>query len=129
MLANRWNLTNENVKNKANASYGNVSPGIKTTALTVYTTNSIPGFTNMFPISLSGNEVSSKAYQSLTPITVDFGGLVLGVSGENPFSTQPFTVANLGLQPLQTLSYGCTQNDVSDPDITYANATKAADGV
>ncbi|KAK8208030.1 hypothetical protein M8818_004068 [Zalaria obscura] len=74
-----WDLTNTTVTNAVNASYGNTSPGIKSAALTLVTDNSVAGYTTSFPISLTGNEVSDKAFLQVVPQTVDFGGLMTGV--------------------------------------------------
>lgn len=119
----RWNLTTEVVANTPGASYGNVSPGIKTTPLTIFTNNAVAGYATIFPISLTGNEVSSAPYLSQSPNTVDFGGLVLGVAGEQPTSTLPFTLSNLGQQSLTILGYAYTTDEVDDPAANYTNAT------
>ncbi|TKA41870.1 hypothetical protein B0A49_13446, partial [Cryomyces minteri] len=106
-----WDLRNVAVNNAANASYGNTSPGIKSTALTLYTTNSVGGYATSFPLGLTGNQVSRAAYLGLTPITNDFGGLVLGIAGETPSSTLQFTIANLGLTPMTILGYAYTYDE------------------
>lgn len=110
----RWNLTTAVVKDTPGASFGSVTPGIKTTPLTIFTTNGIPNYATVFPLSLSGNEVSSAAYFDFTPNTVDFGGLVLGVEGENPSSELTFTLANKGLGDLTILGYAYTYDEATD---------------
>jgi iron transport multicopper oxidase len=72
--------------NAPNASFGNTTPGVKSTALTLLTTNAVTGYSTQFPISLTGTEVSSKAYLSLTPITVDYGGVVILQTRRHPQS-------------------------------------------
>ncbi|KAL9085044.1 MAG: hypothetical protein Q9165_007785 [Trypethelium subeluteriae] len=121
-----WNLSATVVSDQQNASFGNTSPGIKTTPLTILTTNAVQGYTTSFPLSLTGNEVSQDAYLSITPNTVDFGGLVLNVSGENPQSVLPFTIANLGLDALTILGYAYTYDDVDDDDADFINSTESA---
>ena len=123
-----WDLTNTSVSNTANASFGNTSPGIKSTALTLTTTNAMGGYSTVFPISLTGTEVSSKAYLVLTPVTVDYSGLVLLENQPAPTVTLPFVIANAGLSDLTILGYAYTNDDLDDGDTEYTNVTTAADG-
>ena len=123
-----WDLTNTTVSNAQNASYGNTSPGIKSTALTLTTTNGIAGYSTVFPISLTGTEVSSKAYLSLTPVNVDFGGVVLLDNQQVPTITLPFVIANAGLNDLTILGYAYTTDELDDDDVDYTNVTQADDG-
>lgn len=121
-----WDLTNTTVTNAVNASYGNTSPGIKSAALTLVTDNSVAGYTTSFPISLTGNEVSDKAFLQVVPQTVDFGGLVLGIEGEDPSSTLSFTISNLGQSPMTILGYAYTTDTGDDDDddaVDYTNST------
>lgn len=126
-----WNLTGVTVKPAINASYGNTTPGIKSSALTIVTTNAVEGYTTSFPLSLTGTEVSKAAFLSLSPQTVDFGGLVLGVEGEVPTSSLSFTIANLGQSPMQITGYGYNYDtdDGNDDngDVDYTNATFCSD--
>ena len=111
-----WDLTDTNVTNAQNASYGKVTPGIQSTPLTIYTTNAVAGYSSAFPLSLSGTEVSALPYLDVTPNDVDFGGLVLGVSGEDPSISSPFTISNLGQSPLKILGYAYTKNGPESED-------------
>jgi len=65
-----WNLTTVSVSSSSNASYGNISPGIKSTPLTILTTNGVAGYATLFPISLTGTEVSTNPFLTVTPTTV-----------------------------------------------------------
>lgn len=122
-----WNLTGVTVKPAVNASYGNTTPGVKSTALTIATTNGIAGYTTSFPLSLTGTEVSNAAFLSVTPQTVDFGGLVLGLSGEVPTSSLSFTISNLGQTAMKIIGYAYTEDDGDDGDIDYTNVTYSND--
>ncbi|KAI9836466.1 MAG: hypothetical protein M1819_001498 [Sarea resinae] len=120
-----WNLTDASVTDAANASYGNTSPGVKSTALTLYTTNAVTGYATLFPISLTGTEVSSKAYLSLTPVEVDFGGIVLtGNDSSGGTISSPFSIANAGLANLTITGYAYTTEDLDDDNIDYTNSTE-----
>lgn len=123
-----WNLTNVVVTNAENASAPEVYPGVKSTPLTIYTTNGVQGYTNSFPVSLVGNEVSQAAYLDFTPYTVDFGGLVLGVSGEDPSTTMTAEIANLGLSPMTILGYAWTMDSATDPNAVWTNSTPDSNG-
>ena len=122
-----WDHVNANSGNAANASYGNVSPGVKSTALTISTVNAIAGYSTNFPISLTGTEVSQKAFLVEAPITVDFGGVVLLPNQSTPSVSAPFTISNAGLSPLTIRGYAYTTDDLDDDDVDYTNVT-ASDG-
>lgn len=128
-LAVTWNLTGVSVKPAVNASYGNTTPGVKSTALTIATTNAVGGYTTSFPLSLTGTEVSNNAFLSLTPQTVDYGGVVLGLEGEVPTTSLSFTIANLGQSPMTILGYAYTGAVDDDDDDTpdFTNVTFSAD--
>lgn len=118
-----WNLVIAKTGNTANASYGNVSPGVKSTPLTITTVNAVQGYSNKFPISLTGIEVSKDAFLVEAPTTVDFSGLVLLSGQDTPSVTDPFTISNAGLSPLTILGYAYTTDDLDDSNVTYTNVT------
>ena len=118
-----WNLTTAEIKNTPNASSGSVSPGVKSTPLTLYTTNGVSGYTTVFPISLTGSEVSTAPFLTLSPKTLDYGGIVL-LNNESaiPSVSDVITIANSGLNPLTILGYAFTTDElISSP--TFTNST------
>ena len=119
-----WDLRGVSVQDKVNASYGNTSPGIKSTALTIYTTNAVAGYSTLFPISLSGNEVSSAPYLTVSPSTVDYGGMVLFPNQTVPSASQPIVIQNSGLGPMTIFGYAYQEGD--DPSLV--NVTFFANG-
>lgn len=123
-----WNLTSAVVANSPNASFGSVTPGFKSTPLTIFTTNAVAGYANFLPVGLTGTQVSSQPYLDFVPNTLDFGGLVLGVGGEDPTTDAPFIVSNLGLSPMTILGYAYTQDGLDDNPV-YTNATADSQGV
>ena len=123
-----WNLQQTTVSNAPNASFGNTTPGVKSTALTILTTNAVAGYSTQFPISLTGTEVSQKAFLSLTPVTVDYGGVVILPNQTAPTISLPFVIANAGSSPMTILGYAYTTDALSSPTINYINTTFAADG-
>ncbi|KAL9113797.1 MAG: hypothetical protein Q9227_002243 [Pyrenula ochraceoflavens] len=126
-----WNLTTANVQNAPGASYGNTSPGVKSTALTIYTTNAVNGYSTLFPISLTGTEVSDKAFLTTAPTTVDFGGIVLSGDGDDDDGntvTSSLVLQNQGLSPLTITGYGYTLDELDDDDVDFDNTT-FTDGV
>ena len=118
-----WNLVNAKSGNTVNASYGNISPGVKSTPLTLTTINAVEGYSTKFPISLTGTEVSQDAFLVEAPITVDFGGVVLLPNQSTPSITAPFTISNAGLSPLTILGYAYTTDALDDVDINFTNVT------
>lgn len=123
-----WNLNGTTASNAVNASYGNVSPGVKSTALTLTTTNSVVGYSTKFPISLTGTEVSNNPYLVISPITVDYGGVVLLNNQTVPTISQPFVISNAGNNPLKIIGYAYTQDDLTGSTINYTNVTFSSSG-
>ncbi|KAK3678887.1 hypothetical protein LTR78_001340 [Recurvomyces mirabilis] len=122
-----WNLVNVTVSAAKNASYGNTTPGVKSTPLTIRTTNAVAGFANSFPLSLTGTEVSKAAFLQVVPQTANFGGLILGVAGNPTTSSLSFTIANLGQSDLHILGYAYTSDtDRDDGDADFTNVTNTA---
>ena len=113
-----WDLTETTVSNQPNASYGNTAPGVKSTALKLTTVNAVAGYSTQLPVSLTGNEVSQKAFFVLAPISVDFGGLVILDPNNPPTNSLPFTMSNKGLSPLTISGYAYTQDGLDNPDYT-----------
>ena len=118
-----WNLTSTTVSNAQNASYGNTSPGIKSTALTIQTVNAVQGYSTKFPISLTGTQVSQKPFAVIAPITVDFGGVVITDPADIATITSPFVISNAGISPMTILGYAYTTDELDDDDIDYTNVT------
>jgi len=95
-----WNLTQASIQDATGASFGSVSPGVKTTYLVLSTTNAVAQYSNSLPITLQENEVSSDPFLALTPQEVDFGGIVIGSPGAATGLDSSFTISNTGSMPL-----------------------------
>lgn len=117
-----WDLTNVQVSSSDNASYGNVVPGIKSTPLTLFTTNSVAGFATLFPISLIGTEVSTKPFLAVTPSTVDFGGIIVLDANNIRDNSGVITITNKGLSAMTILGYAYTGDKVGASP-KYVNST------
>ena len=118
-----WNLQNQTLAATANASYGNITPGIKSTALSLSTTNAVAGYTTTLPISLTGVEVSNQAYLTVAPIAVSYSGIVILNNQTVPTASLPFVISNAGLSPLQILGYAYTNDPVGSTNMSFTNAT------
>ena len=118
-----WDLNGTTASNAANASYGNVSPGVKSTALTLTTTNSAAGYSTKFPIGLTGTEVSNRPFLAIAPTTVDYGGVVLLGNQTVPTISQPFVISNAGQASLTITGYAYTTDDLTGTTINYTNVT------
>ncbi|CAD6446517.1 86c7ab1a-b181-4c17-907e-67653ddef4d4 [Sclerotinia trifoliorum] len=117
-----WDLTNVQVGATANTSFGNVSPGIKSTPLTILTTNAVAGYATLYPISLTGTEVSSKPFLAIAPTTVDYGGIIItNTSNINPQSAI-FTISNKGLVAMTITGYAYTADELDDNPV-FINST------
>jgi hypothetical protein len=106
------------VTNAENSSSGNTQPGVKSTALTVLTQNGVTGYNSQFPISLTGTEVSSNAFLTLSPLVVDFGGVVL-TNNTSPTISSSFVISNAGLANMTIQGYAWA----TTTDGVYTNST------
>lgn len=118
-----WDLTGTKNGNAANASYGNTQPGIKSTPLTIYTTNAVPGYSNLFPVSLTGTQISQQPFLVISPTTVDYGGIVILDPQNVGMNTVPFTISNAGVSDMKILGYAYTYGDIQD-NPTFINVTQ-----
>lgn len=119
-----WNLTDANIGDAPGASFGSVAPGVKTSSLTIYTTNAVPKYSNSLPISLQGNEVSKAAFLVVGPAEVDLGGLVVGGPGADSGLDSSIIISNIGRKDLTITGYAYT--DDTDLPIEYTNVTFGA---
>ncbi|OCL12432.1 hypothetical protein AOQ84DRAFT_419738, partial [Glonium stellatum] len=123
-----WNLTNTKVSNSASASLGTVTPGIVSTPLTITTVNGVAGYTTSLPVSLFGTEVSQAPFLSLSPPTIAFAAITLGIAGESITTTATFSISNTGNRTMKIIDYAYTYNDTSDPSAVWYNATQYSNG-
>jgi hypothetical protein len=117
-----WDLTNANSNNAVNASSGDVSPGIKSTPLTLLTNNGVTGYSTSFPISLTGTEVSQSPYLSVAPTTLDYGGVVITDPTNVGTVSGILTISNKGLTAMTIQGYAYTTQTLAN-NPTYTNAT------
>lgn len=123
-----WNLTQASINDAQNASFGKVLPGGLSTALNIYTTNGVPKYSTVLPISLSGNTVSKTAFLTITPPEVDIGGIVVGSQGAESGLTAAVILSNVGAQPLRFLGSAWTPSvDNEDGPIQFSNISASGD--
>ena len=122
-----WDLTGDIEAADPNATVNTVTPGVQSTALTIFTTNGLAGYSTQFPVTLSGTEVSQNAFIVTSPKTLDFAGVVLLPDQPIPTVTLPFTIANAGLAPLTIQGYAFTNDAILD-NPTYYNVTYFSNG-
>ncbi|MCJ1290151.1 hypothetical protein MMC34_001687 [Xylographa carneopallida] len=122
-----WDLTGDIEAADPNATYNVVTPGVQSTALTIFTTNGLAGYSTQFPVTLSGTEVSQNAFIVTSPKTLDFAGVVLLPNQSIPTVTLPFTIANAGLAPLTIQGYAFTNDAILD-NPTLHNLTYFSNG-
>lgn len=119
-----WNLTQASIEDRQNASYGKVLPGVASTSLDIYTTNSVAKYSNVLPISLTGTTVSSTAYLTINPPSVDLGGVVVGSQAAASGLSASVILANIGADTLTFLgsAWTSTLSTVNGP-IAWTNIT------
>jgi len=120
-----WNLTQSSINDAQNASFGKVLPGVQSTSLDIFTTNAVAKYSNLLPISLSGNTVSKAAFLTISPPEVDLGGIVVGSDAATSGLSAAVILANVGAANLTFLGSAWTDSvDTEDGDIvTYTNIT------
>jgi iron transport multicopper oxidase len=98
-----WNLTQASINFAQNASFGKELPGVASTNLDIYTTNSVAKYSNILPVSLTGNTVSQTAFLTISPPEVDFGGVVVGSQAAVSGLSAAMIISNLGAENLTFL--------------------------
>lgn len=121
-----WNLTQSAINDAQNASFGKVLPGVVSTSLDVHTINGVAKYSNTLPISLQGTTISKNAFLSITPPEVDFGGIVVGGSGEASGLSAAVIIANIGSKTLTFTGLAWSPTKLDSP--VYTNATQNPDG-
>jgi hypothetical protein len=99
-----FNLTNF-VLSAGSTSAPAVSPGVQTTALSLYSTNGVTGYSTEQPITLTGVAVSSQPFLSMTPLQLAFPGIVIGSAGNATGTSSTFLIQNLGKSNLTIKGY------------------------
>lgn len=116
-----WDLTNAVVQDVPQASFGKVIPGVESTSLNIITTNGIPKYSTVLPVSLTGRVVSQNAFMTITPTEIDLGGIVLGSAGAPSGLTASFILSNVGAQPLSII--GTAWSNTINGDVQWTNIT------
>lgn len=95
-----FNLTTASIQDTVNTSYSGVKPGVASGDITLYTVNGVTGYATSQPLALSGTTVSQTGFLSLSPVEVDFGGLVVNsVAAEEGLSSS-LIISNIGVASL-----------------------------
>jgi hypothetical protein len=118
-----FNLTGY-VLNSGSTSAPSVSPGVQTTALSIFTNNGVKGYSTQQAVTLTGTCVSAAAWITLSPLQVNFPGIVIGSS--TPSSSSTFIIKNDGQSALKILGYGFSTD--SDDPITNVTMDASAHG-
>lgn len=116
-----WDLTQTSINDAQNVSYGKVIPGAVTTALNIYTTNAVAGYTTFVPLSLGGKIVSASPFLFSTPSEVDFGGLIIG--GASSSLSSSVIVSNIGLSTLTFTGFAWQDASGTSTTSPYNNIT------
>lgn len=107
-----------------------VSPGVQTTSIGVISVNGQTGFSTEAPISVTGKSVSSNPFASMSPLQVDFPGIVIGSALAAAGSASTFIISNVGQNNMTINGYAWTTGaQTPDPGTTttYTNVTMAKD--
>ncbi|KAF2492456.1 WSC-domain-containing protein [Lophium mytilinum] len=122
-----FNLTSY-VLNAGSTSAPSVSPGVQTTAMSIYTSNTIAGYSTEQGITLTGTAVSQAPFIAVNPLQVGFPDIVIG--GALAASTATFIIQNAGQSDLVILGYAYgAGDDAGDDGASYTNITLAGPGV
>jgi hypothetical protein len=127
-----FNLT-EYVLSAGSTGAPAVSPGVQTTSISILSNNGQTGFSTEAPISLTGSSVSPSPFISMSPLEVDFPGIVIGSAAAAAGSASTFIISNIGQNNMIIIGYAWTNGALSpNPGsaTTYTNVTtiEASDG-
>lgn len=113
-----FNLT-AYVLSAGSSSAPSVIPGVQSAALALFTENLVAGYSSQQSISLTGTVVSQDPWLSISPLQVNFPGLVIGSASAVQGSGSTFIIQNVGKADLTILGYAFS-NDQAGP---YTNIT------
>lgn len=92
-----YNLTAASIQDTVNTSYSGVKPGVAAGAITLYTVNSVEGYVTSQPLAIFGTAVSQSGFLSLSPVEVDFGGLVVNSIAAQAGLSDSLIISNEGV--------------------------------
>jgi hypothetical protein len=121
-----FNLTGY-VLNSGSTSAPSVEPGVQTTAISLFTENGVTGYSTEQSITLTGTSVSASPWISLSPLQVNFPGIVIGSSSSSSSSSSAstFIIKNDGQSSLKILGYGYgTEDDGPFTNVTMDSSAK-----
>ena len=110
--------------NSNSTSAPSVSPGVQTTAMSLFTTNSVTGYSTQQGITLTGVSVSAGPFISITPLQVILPGIVIGSAASAAGSAGTFIIQNLGNSDMTVLGYAYSGESTGP----YTNVTASASG-
>ncbi|KAH8649429.1 hypothetical protein BGZ60DRAFT_499074 [Tricladium varicosporioides] len=93
------------VLSSGSTSVSSVTPGVLSTALTLYTNNSVSGYSNQQGVTLTGRAVSESPFLTMNPLQVTLPGIVVGSAGSSNGTSSTFLIQNLGNSNLTILGY------------------------
>ncbi|CZS96609.1 related to beta-1,3 exoglucanase precursor [Rhynchosporium agropyri] len=121
-----WDLRLATLQDVPQASFGKVIPGVESSSLNILTTNGVPKYSTVLPISLTGRVVSQNAFMTITPNEIDLGGIVLGSAGAPSGQTASFILSNVGAQSLTVLGTAWSNEIVGN--VQWTNITNGVLG-
>jgi iron transport multicopper oxidase len=117
-----FNLTTASIQNTVNTSYSGVKPGVASGAITLFTVNGVAGYSPSQPLAVSGKTVSQTGFLSLSPVEVDFGGLVVNSAAAQSGLSGSLIISNIGSASL-TIT-GSAWSDLQSNTPAYTNITQ-----
>ncbi|KAH8896901.1 WSC-domain-containing protein, partial [Thozetella sp. PMI_491] len=104
-----------------------LTPGVKSGSITLQTTNGIPGYSSMQPISLTGQAISLGPIPAVNPLQVVFSPIIVGSATASQGSSSTLILQNLGQSPLTILGYAYTvSNPIEEPNFTNLTRTNTS---
>jgi hypothetical protein len=99
------------------------NPAVQTAVLNLLTNNTIAGFSNEVPISVTGKAASNNPILSISPLQVSFPVLVVPTGSETG-SPSSLVISNLGQNPMNITGYAfATGTYTNSPNSPVTNVT------
>jgi hypothetical protein len=100
------------------------SPAVQTAVLNLLTNNTVAGFSNEVPISVTGKAASNNPVISMSPLQVSFPGLIVPSASAYAGSVSSLVISNLGQNAMTITGYAfATGTYTNSPNSPVTNVT------
>ncbi len=100
-----------------------VTPGVQTSSVSIFTVNAVTGYATQQPVTLTGMSISAAPFITMNPLQVSFDGVVVGSAAATTGSDAAFVINNVGMSNMTILGYAYTNTSVTSTTSVFHNLT------